>query len=44
MITLYEAPGVNFSFGQGEAQRVEVVAYDPMGRSAKSKDLKDEAN
>ena len=23
MITLYEAPGVNFSFGQGEAQRVK---------------------
>ena len=44
MITLYEAPGVNFSFGQGEAQQVKVVAYDPMGRAAKSKDLKDEAN
>ena len=44
MITLYEAPGVNFSFGQGEAQRAKVVAYDPMGHPAKSKDLKDEAN
>jgi hypothetical protein len=25
MITLYEAPGENFSFGQGEAQRVNAV-------------------
>ena len=44
MITLYETPGVNFSFGQGEAQRVKVVAYDPMGRPTKSKDPKEEAN
>ena len=44
MITLYEAPGVNFSFGQGVAQRAKVVAHDPMGRQAKSKDLKDDAN
>ena len=44
MITLYEAPGVNFSFGQGEAQRVKVVAYDPMGRPTKSKDPREEAN
>ena len=44
MITLYEAPGVNFSFGQGEAQRVKVVAYDPMGRPTKSKPPKEEAN
>jgi len=44
MINLYEAPGVNFSFGRGEAQRAKVVAHDPMGRPAKSKDLKDEAN
>ena len=26
MITIYEAPGVNFSLGQGEAQRANVVA------------------
>jgi hypothetical protein len=26
MITLYEAPGENFSFGQGEAQRANAVA------------------
>jgi hypothetical protein len=26
MITIYEAPGVNFSFGQGEAQRANAVA------------------
>jgi hypothetical protein len=25
MITLYEAPGVNFSFGRGEAQRANAV-------------------
>jgi hypothetical protein len=25
MITLYEAPGENFSFGQGEAQRTNAV-------------------
>ncbi|MGO8934217.1 MAG: tautomerase family protein [Terracidiphilus sp.] len=25
MITLYEAPGENFSFGQGEAQRANAV-------------------
>jgi hypothetical protein len=25
MITLYEAPGENFSFGRGEAQRVNAV-------------------
>ena len=41
---MIEAPGVNFSFGQAEAKRVKVVAYDPMGRPAKSKDAKDEAN
>jgi hypothetical protein len=28
MITLYEAPGENFSFGQGEAQRANAVARD----------------
>ena len=26
MITIYEAPGVNFSFGRGEAQRANAVA------------------
>ena len=26
MITIYEAPGVNFSFGRGEAQRASAVA------------------
>ena len=26
MITIYEAPGVNFSLGQGEAQRANAVA------------------
>jgi phenylpyruvate tautomerase PptA (4-oxalocrotonate tautomerase family) len=26
MITIYEAPGVNFSFGQGDAQRANAVA------------------
>ena len=26
VIALYEAPGENFSFGQGEAQRVKAVA------------------
>jgi hypothetical protein len=37
MITLYEAPGENFSFGQGEAQRANAVAreqachYQPTG-------------
>jgi hypothetical protein len=25
MITLYEAPGENFSFGRGEAQRANAV-------------------
>jgi hypothetical protein len=25
LITLYEAPGENFSFGQGEAQRANAV-------------------
>jgi hypothetical protein len=25
MITIYEAPGVNFSFGRGEAQRANAV-------------------
>jgi Tautomerase enzyme len=36
-ITLYEAPGENFSFGQGEAQRANAVAreqachYQPAG-------------
>jgi phenylpyruvate tautomerase PptA (4-oxalocrotonate tautomerase family) len=28
MITLYEAPGENFSFGQGEAQRANAVARE----------------
>jgi len=28
MITLYEAPGENFSFGQGEAQRASAVPRD----------------
>jgi 4-oxalocrotonate tautomerase len=27
MITLYEAPGENFSFGQGEAQRANAVPH-----------------
>jgi hypothetical protein len=26
LIALYEAPGENFSFGQGEAQRAKAVA------------------
>lgn len=26
MITIYEAPGVNFSFGRGEAQRAKAVS------------------
>jgi 4-oxalocrotonate tautomerase len=42
VITLYEAPGVNFSFGQGEAQQAGVVPRDPMARPAKS--VKKEAN
>jgi hypothetical protein len=28
MITLYEAPGENFSFGRGEAQRANAVPRD----------------
>jgi hypothetical protein len=28
MITLYEAPGENFSFGRGEAQRANAVARE----------------
>jgi hypothetical protein len=28
MITLYEAPGENFSFGQGEAQRPNAVPHE----------------
>jgi hypothetical protein len=28
MITLYEAPGENISFGRGEAQRANAVARD----------------
>jgi hypothetical protein len=28
MITLYEAPSENFSFGRGEAQRVNAVARE----------------
>jgi hypothetical protein len=28
MITLYEAPGENFSFGQGEAQRANAVSHE----------------
>jgi hypothetical protein len=28
MITLYEAPGENFSFGQGEAQRANAVLHE----------------
>ena len=27
MITLYEVPGENISFGQGEAQRANAVAH-----------------
>jgi hypothetical protein len=27
LITLYEVPGENISFGQGEAQRVNAVAH-----------------
>ena len=42
VITLYEAPGVNFSFGQGEAQRAGAVARDPMADPAQS--IKEEAN
>src|SRR6185312_1403550 len=29
MITIYEAPGVNFSLGQGEAQRANAIARTP---------------
>ena len=29
MITIYEAPGVNFSLGQGEAQRANSQSPDP---------------
>jgi phenylpyruvate tautomerase PptA (4-oxalocrotonate tautomerase family) len=29
MITLYEAPGENFSFGRGEAQRANAVVREP---------------
>jgi hypothetical protein len=28
MITLYEAPGENFSFGHGEAQRANTVSRE----------------
>jgi phenylpyruvate tautomerase PptA (4-oxalocrotonate tautomerase family) len=28
MITLYEAPGENFSFGRGEAQRADAVPHE----------------
>lgn len=42
VITLYEAPGVNFSFGQGEAQRAGAVARDAMAEPEKS--IKEEAN
>src|SRR6202011_1089932 len=34
MITLYEAPGENFSFGRGEAQRANAVAREQKSRSS----------
>jgi phenylpyruvate tautomerase PptA (4-oxalocrotonate tautomerase family) len=34
MITLYEAPGENFSFGRGEAQRAKTAALNPFRTSA----------
>jgi phenylpyruvate tautomerase PptA (4-oxalocrotonate tautomerase family) len=33
MITLYEVPGENISFGQGEAQRADAVAHDSIIQS-----------
>ena len=34
MITLYEAPGENFSFGRGEAQRANAVAREQKSHTA----------
>jgi hypothetical protein len=34
MITLYEAPGENFSFGRGEAQRANAVAREQKSHAA----------
>ena len=35
MITLYEAPSENFSFGQGEAQRANAVAREQKSHAAR---------
>jgi hypothetical protein len=35
MITLYEAPGENFSFGQGEAQRAHAVQREQKSHAAR---------
>jgi len=32
MITLYEVPGENISFGQGEAQRANAIAHEEDSR------------
>ena len=34
MITLYEAPGENFSFGRGEAQRANAVPREPKSQAS----------
>src|SRR3981189_2281942 len=39
MITLYEAPGENFSFGRGEAQRANAVPREPKSHASSSFDF-----